>query len=91
MTTNYRQLLEQWLSVDDWHNDEIAPAELIEATRKALEDDARVVVLVEGGNVQSVWANVLPCDVVLIDRDNEAAGDVVPCLEKETAGMTAIY
>ena len=50
----------------------------------------RVVVLVDGGMVQSAWANG-STDLTVIDRDNERAGDEETDLDEATEGLDPIY
>lgn len=50
----------------------------------------RVVVLVDGGMVQSAWASG-NTDLTVIDRDNERAGDEETDLDEATEGLDPIY
>jgi len=84
-------LLEGWLRIDDWQDESIAPKELVEATKAALQRPSRIVCLVDGGVLQGVWSNDNRQEVVLIDRDNERAGDVVPDLESVTQNIDPVW
>ena len=66
----------------------------IDTQDDTLEDtqpESKIVVLVEGGNVQGLWSSFPVDEVVMIDRDNEAAGDWMPDLEDETSLLQAIF
>ena len=91
---NHRDLLARWMDLSeqkDSPDQQASLAVLMEATRAALARESRVVVLVDGGNVQGIWADQPGVDVVMVDRDNERAGDDEIDLDDAVVGLDAIY
>lgn len=64
---------------------------LIKVSRERIERPVDIVILIEGGMLRSVSADVEDGNVILIDRDNESAGDEMEDFEEVTTGLSALW
>lgn len=85
-----RNELQQLLSVAAVKYSVGAEAALSGCSQQSPAGINRVVVLVDGGMVESAWANG-SIDLTVIDRDNERADDEETDLDEATEGLDPIY
>lgn len=64
-------LLARWLRVDDHQDDQITPADLVEATRQALAGHLtpRLVIQLSSGAIQSVHSSLTDVELQVVDYD----------------------